>query len=576
MFLRRSSTLASLEGGGGVAPGAIESGFVIQNRRGFTVLTYRAKRRGKKKTSQSLMASKQPHQTSLSAFFHGSATTKQKSGSDRLSRKSKRRSGFGLCPLCDRSFPWHNLEQHASSCEGNETPVPSDHSRSRESISGDNAPVIREPSDEPIPGLFVYEDFITEEEEALILSELDGPSIEKNGPLLDHRDNAENSQLPWKLVNFNGTHYGKRWGVHCNLRDRMVSAPENPLPSFVRQILMPRMKGLKPMAGCVPNEANAIDYRRKMGHSLIAHVDDRQLSKEPIANLSLVGDCIMTFRNVAQHRNAAIPVARVVLPRRCLQVLTGKARYDFSHAIQNGDLLADRRVSLTMRESPLTVRVKERLERVNPSQRATEMITNRISHTNEPIPGLFLFEDFVTEAEETLILKELDGDSNQKWVYEKHSGRHCEKRYGIDHDLWNPYSVRPGKHPLPSFMTSIILPRLARLSTSIMQGCVPNEINSISYRRSQGHFLVSHVDDRKKHKEPIANLSLAGDCFMTYQYERGVGTRDKSNQHKVLLKRRCLQVLTGKVRYDYAHGIENGDLLSDRRVSVTMRETRLT
>jgi hypothetical protein len=31
--------------------------------------------------------------------------------------------------------------------------------------------------------------------------------------------------------------------------------------------------------------------------------------------------------------------------------------------------------------------------------------------------------------------------------------------------------------------------------------------------------------------------------------------------------------LTGRARYEFSHGIENNDLLSDRRVSVTMRET---
>ena len=36
-----------------------------------------------------------------------------------------------------------------------------------------------------------------------------------------------------------------------------------------------------------PTEANAIDYHRKTGHQLKAHVDDRQLSTGEIATLSL-------------------------------------------------------------------------------------------------------------------------------------------------------------------------------------------------------------------------------------------------------------------------------------------------
>jgi alkylated DNA repair dioxygenase AlkB len=102
-----------------------------------------------------------------------------------------------------------------------------------------------------------------------------------------------------------------------------------------------------------------------------------------------------------------------------------------------------------------------------------------------------------------------------------------------------------------------------------MNHCIPNEINAIEYRKVLGHSLVSHVDDRQKHKEPIANLSLAGDCYMTYTNVKDQTVRAK----KVLLPRRTLQVLTGRARYDYAHGIANADLLSDRRVSLTMRET---
>jgi alkylated DNA repair dioxygenase AlkB len=190
---------------------------------------------------------------------------------------------------------------------------------------------------EPIPGLFIYEDFITEDEEAAILN------------FLNREDN-----LPWKAAKFNGKNNGKRWGVHCNLRDRRVDAPENPLPDFILNMLIPKLKRLSCTKGCIPNEANAIQYYREKGDWLHPHVDDRKLSKEPIANLSLAGDCIMTFTNQAMHRNLAVKEEKVLLKRRCLQVLTGKARYDFSHGIQNQDLLSDWRVSVTMRESPLT------------------------------------------------------------------------------------------------------------------------------------------------------------------------------------------------------------------------------
>jgi alkylated DNA repair protein alkB family protein 4 len=196
---------------------------------------------------------------------------------------------------------------------------------------------------EPIPGLFLFENFISEEEEKAIMAQLDGESVIKKDEF-----------LPWGGKNSYGLHGGKRWGVHCDLRERKVTAAENPLPDFVQSILFPKLNVLPQMMGCIPNEANAIDYRRDKGHWLKPHVDNWDLSKEPIANLSIAGDCVMRFRNVAPTRNTAVSVKRVLLKRRTLQILTGAARYDFTHGISHEDLLSDRRVSITMRESPLT------------------------------------------------------------------------------------------------------------------------------------------------------------------------------------------------------------------------------
>jgi len=285
---------------------------------------------------------------------------------------SHENSRFEACPVCNVRFPMHLLISHADGCTGpsvaeeastemaqittskslpvekeeettfvqenkQEAQVPWWKLAKIDTAARIDNPIV--PSSEPIPGLHLFESFISEEEEEMILSELDGSCPE-----------YRHEFLPWKQAKFNGSNKGKRWGVHCNLRDRRVYAPENPMPHFFDAILSERLKRVQPMAGCIPNEANAIDYRRKQGHWLQSHVDDRQLSKEPIANLSVAGDCYMTFRN---ERVAGVE-ERVLLKRRTLQVLTGKARYDYSHGISNDDLLSDRRVSITMRESPLT------------------------------------------------------------------------------------------------------------------------------------------------------------------------------------------------------------------------------
>ena len=279
-------------------------------------------------------------QSAITSYFGGDSKDVRKPVSNKK-RKICRNNGsnFGMCPICQRSYPLYKLEQHASTCN-EQMSIQLDEQKTKKS----HQPYFLPHHREPIPGLFIFDDFVTADEEAKILAELD-----------NNDDESSSSFLPWKQANFNGPHFGKRWGVHCNLRDRRVSEAENPLPRFVKSILLPALARVQHMANIQPNEANAIDYRRKLGHYLSAHVDDRKLSKEPIANLSLAGDCYMTSKNVAPHRNTAVASAKVWLPRRCLQVLTGRARYDFSHAIVNADLVSDRRVSVTMRESPLTI-----------------------------------------------------------------------------------------------------------------------------------------------------------------------------------------------------------------------------
>ncbi len=514
-----------------------------------------------------------PKQSRLTAFIPSCQENNKSSSSSSSSllllkkRKLVNGSNFGICPLCQTSLPLHRLEVHASNCDGTQRET---------SRRSDEFSIQLKNYSEPLPGLFLFEEFITEEEEQEIMAQLDGES-----------DMHRHELLPWKACNFNGTHDGKRWGVHCNLRDRKVSAPENPLPHFVQHVLVEKLKKLPQMMGCVPNEANAIDYRRQKGHWLDAHVDDRQLSKEPIANLSIAGDCVMTFRNVAPNRNTAASVQRVLLKRRTLQILTGKARYDFSHGIAHEDLLSDRRVSVTMRESPLTDRernltmsapcIKDDDLKVkwwwqddkNQKSIAATAAINRIEPSVQPLPGLYVYFDFISVEEEEAIINELDCEQHLKWKTEHHTGHHREKRFGIDYDLWSR-ALRSPKTEMPAFMESIILPKLKRVES--MQGCVPNDANAIDYRREKGDYLKAHVDDRKRHKEPIANLSLCGDCIMTYRNEAR-GRNLEVNEKKVRLPRRCLQVMTGKARYEFSHGIENRDLLSDRRVSLTMRET---
>ena len=160
-------------------------------------------------------------------------------------------------------------------------------------------------------------------------------------------------------------HIGNRWGVHYDICDRKVKKVSYNLPTFITELLFSKLRCLKPISvsSLVLNEANAIDYHRSMGHYLSSHVNDRQLSKEPIANLLLAGDCFMTYqinkKDTHLHKKDS---TRVLLKQRTLQVLRGKSRYNYSHGIRKDDVLSEQRISITMHESPLTALLKSDME----------------------------------------------------------------------------------------------------------------------------------------------------------------------------------------------------------------------
>jgi alkylated DNA repair dioxygenase AlkB len=202
-----------------------------------------------------------------------------------------------------------------------------------------------------LEGHVVFEDFVSEEEEAAILQWLGRPG---DGP-------TEQCEPAWRHRNSNGPAYGKRWGVLVDLRARTHALPQHAMPRALRPIVdrirarATRLVGREWLA----TEANAIEYRREEGHYLAAHFDDRALSGRTICNLSLAADAVMTYtrapalsrgsrvtaRGAGRARSssrafsrapAELPSSeRVLLRRRSLQIQTGACRYSFQHGICN-------------------------------------------------------------------------------------------------------------------------------------------------------------------------------------------------------------------------------------------------
>ena len=108
-----------------------------------------------------------------------------------------------------------------------------------------------------------------------------------------------------------------------------------------------------------PNEANANRYERDRGSFLTAHFDDRKLSGDILVNLSLCSSCVMTFENPTEKKKVRVP-----LPQRSLQVVSGDARYKYTHAIEKGDFDGPVRISITFRKAQLTAGTGKRSGRL--------------------------------------------------------------------------------------------------------------------------------------------------------------------------------------------------------------------
>ena len=203
-----------------------------------------------------------------------------------------------------------------------------------------------------LAGHFVLEDIIDADTEAALLRLLGDP-----------RGTSPQCQPPWKLRTFNGTAYGKSWGIGTDLKARTQHLPVVPIPAALRLVVDAVRKRARhiPHVGSdwEPTEANAILYLRRLGHSLEPHADDRMLSGAAIATLSLGADCVMTFIEEKGTRTCRVP-----LPRRSIAFQTGQCRYQWLHSISNADLQGDTRVSVTFRRGALECKVHECWETV--------------------------------------------------------------------------------------------------------------------------------------------------------------------------------------------------------------------
>ncbi|KAL7834537.1 hypothetical protein SRHO_G00287840 [Serrasalmus rhombeus] len=181
----------------------------------------------------------------------------------------------------------------------------------------------------PFPGVFLWENFVSEDEERELVAKMD--------------------QEMWRE-----SQSGRRkqdFGPKVNFKKRRIRLGGfSGLPA-VSQKLVDRMTKEPLLAGFRPVEQCNLDYDPKRGSAIDPHLDDSWLWGEHLVTINLLSDTVVTMsldEGWGEMDQGEVRVA-VNLPRRCLIVLYGEARHHWKHAIHRKDIQS-RRVCSTFRE----------------------------------------------------------------------------------------------------------------------------------------------------------------------------------------------------------------------------------
>ncbi|XP_019729058.1 alpha-ketoglutarate-dependent dioxygenase alkB homolog 4 [Hippocampus comes] len=186
------------------------------------------------------------------------------------------------------------------------------------------------PASFPFPGVFLWEDFLSEEEEEELISSMD-------------KDTWNLSQSGRKKQDF---------GPKVNFKKRKVRpANFSGLPALSKKLVL-RMQQEKSLAGFQPVEQCNLDYHPQRGSAIDPHLDDSWLWGERLVTVNMLSDTTLTMsleQGLQQLGLLGEVNVEVALPRRSLVVLYGEARHRWKHGILRKDV-QERRVCSTYRE----------------------------------------------------------------------------------------------------------------------------------------------------------------------------------------------------------------------------------
>lgn len=182
-----------------------------------------------------------------------------------------------------------------------------------------------------INGLEIYFDYISVDEESILLSNIDQE--------IWLRDLARRVQ-----------HYGYKYDYKISRIDPSLFIGK--IPAWIN-LLSERLQAKK-LIDFTPDQAIVNEYIENQG--IAAHIDCKPCFDDTIISLSLSGSCIMDF---IKDKNSNTPTKiSLLIPPRTLIIMKGESRYNWYHGIPsrkkdvfNGNVYnRSRRVSITLRK----------------------------------------------------------------------------------------------------------------------------------------------------------------------------------------------------------------------------------
>lgn len=244
-----------------------------------------------------------------------------------LSIHFQKLTSYVFCPLCDHIYPGWDCGAITKEHETGHK-VPGKH----------------------FPGIYVGLDFITAEEENILIEGFDG--------------------LPWDV-----SQSGRRkqnYGPKTNFKKMKLKIGEfKGFPEYSK-FIQERFESFDLMKNYQTIEQCSLEYDPSKGASIDPHIDDCWIWGERVVTVNCLSDSVLTLSRfkgessrynlpqVSRYKSDLIAVkdpdeiedevvVRIPMPRRSLIVLFGRPRYDWEHCVLREDI-SERRVCIAYRE----------------------------------------------------------------------------------------------------------------------------------------------------------------------------------------------------------------------------------